>query len=81
MFTRDFFFVVITFRAALMKAGCSAAEGSDRDTTRMWALPPVVPFGLLMQRLEAWLRRLLRDAQSASREEVGKRRVGGWVGG
>lgn len=60
---------VFEHRAAMMEAGCSLAEGGDRDT-RMWALPPVVPFGLLMQRLEAWLRRLLRDAQTAGREEV-----------
>lgn len=52
-----------------MEAGCPAAEGAERDA-RMWALPPVVPFGLLMQRLEAWLRRQLRDPQSVNREEV-----------
>lgn len=61
-----------------MEAGCSEAEGVERDTkTRMWALPPVVPFGLLMQRLEAWLRRVLRDDRSARREEA----RGGWVDG
>lgn len=66
-----------------MEAGCSGAEGVDREA-RMWALPPVVPFGLLMQRLEAWLRRLLRDAQSASREEVRRnndRRMKSFLGG
>lgn len=62
----------LEYRAALLEAGCPGAEGGDRDP-RMWALPPVVPFGLLMQRLEAWLLRLLQDAQWASSEEARKK--------
>lgn len=56
-------------RLALLEAGCAGAEASDRDS-RMWTLPPVVPFGLLMQRLETWLRKLLRDSRSAERDEA-----------
>ncbi|CBN79393.1 conserved unknown protein [Ectocarpus siliculosus] len=59
----------VALRVSLMEAGCPAAEGGDRDT-RMWQLPPAVPFGLLMQRLEAWLRRLLRDPEAVKREEL-----------
>ncbi|CAN0148017.1 unnamed protein product, partial [Ectocarpus sp. 12 AP-2014] len=59
----------VALRVSLMEAGCPAAEGVDRDT-RMWQLPPVVPFGLLMQRLETWLRRLLRDPEAVKREEL-----------